>query len=587
MIVKLIMSVFKCFRVLPAFDAIPILRFFAFTCCIALLAGISRAQIINSCWRDGYKYDDLSNIGDVVAYTMTPDGELYLGGDTSIMKYGAPCSSFGYPVGFGCANYWYDVIYTAKFLGHDEGGNLYRCGGCRFVDFSEPQQACIHRVDPGGVTDSTFAAAGYFFLEENNTFFNHVTVDESNGYLYVLGYHVIGISEHSPFILRLFADGTVDSSFGASGIYNFIDTDITFAKNSVLTSDGSILMGGTHQTLPTQVEAAIVKLTSSGELDVTFGDTGSVHSMPAAITYKGDGKIQLQSDERILQSYSGQVNQVYRGKLRRWSTNGTMDEDFIHDYDLGTLTIFTDFYVAANDAIFIGGKIGGQVTGGALIMKVLANGEQDTTFGDGVGYVKKAVSPVSQVFFLVEATTGEIIVAQEDMKFWKLSEDGMTPNCSAFPVPIGFPTTYTNVTKFSVVMSSSGFYVASGYAASADGSTYFALNRYDNDGIADAAIVYHAQLTYSGEPVIPLVDAILDPLDTGYLFHLYHNGDSNEQISFLRRVSTFVEYPEADSSFGTYSIQQYCEYVNVTHSYLITVTMYVQRLLRNLQVMLW
>src|SRR5690606_26455716 len=127
---------------------------------------------------------------------------------------------------------------------------------------------------------------------------------------------------------RLRPDGAYDSSFGTGGRVilgsGSVATDFTFA-DFALQVDGKILLGG-HEQLGGNSDYVLIRLTSSGLVDPTFGVGGKVTLSVTA----GDDLLQaiaVQSDGKILAAGELATKLGKRAGVARFTPNGDLDPD--------------------------------------------------------------------------------------------------------------------------------------------------------------------------------------------------------------------------------------------------------------------
>jgi uncharacterized delta-60 repeat protein len=118
------------------------------------------------------------------------------------------------------------------------------------------------------------------------------------------------------YLIRLNADGTIDTSFAVGSGFN--DLVVKMA----LQSDGKILVGGPFTTYNGTSVNEIVRLNSDGSIDNSFALAGS------GLNYRPD-EIKLQPDGKILVSGEfSQLNGTTVGNLIRLNSDGSLDNSF-------------------------------------------------------------------------------------------------------------------------------------------------------------------------------------------------------------------------------------------------------------------
>ena len=133
-------------------------------------------------------------------------------------------------------------------------------------------------------------------------------------------------------VTRLNTDGSLDTTFGTSGMVAITPAGAGGrALGVVVQSDGKIVLAGTINGGNYYSAVALVRLTSSGALDSTFGTGGTVVTNLPGSFDEASG-VALQSDGKLVVSASvsgpGVYPPVYNFVLLRYNTNGTLDNTF-------------------------------------------------------------------------------------------------------------------------------------------------------------------------------------------------------------------------------------------------------------------
>ncbi len=176
----------------------------------------------------------------------------------------------------------------------------------------------VAAVTSTGVLDNSFGTGGLFatdFAGVNGTDGARSVAVQSDGSIVVAGYTgdpttSAGQSDYA--VLRLTSTGLFDSTFGTGGKFQFGRRGLTgglseVANAVVLQADGKVLLVGAStdpsQLTPTpgvaKTSVAIVRLTSAGALDATFGTNGVRVSDQGGNTDDGRAGV-LQADGRLL-----------------------------------------------------------------------------------------------------------------------------------------------------------------------------------------------------------------------------------------------------------------------------------------------
>lgn len=251
-------------------------------------------------------------------------------------------------------------------------------------------QISLIRLYSNGAIDSTFGVDGKFELDFDPVDCGAVDLSlQSDGKIIVVGKYY-NSSSLQILAIRITETGTLDLSFGNAGITKIqIDTLLTDdeATSCVIQQDDKILIGAItfEQSFSGRI-FGMVRLTADGNLDSSFGINGIVktdipnqgNDIPLAIAVQNDGK--------ILQAGTCKNSKIMA--LCRLNTDGTLDSTFANN-GIDTLNIslgkdiIEDIAVQADNRIIIVG----QTSSNACILRLNQFGHIDTTFNNtGINY---------------------------------------------------------------------------------------------------------------------------------------------------------------------------------------------------------
>jgi uncharacterized delta-60 repeat protein len=163
-------------------------------------------------------------------------------------------------------------------------------------------------------------------------------------------------------LVRFEADGSPDTSFGLDGIvkYNYGNVDDE-GEDLVLMPDGSILVCGVTVTQTYNYSALLAKFTPDGDLDITFGNEGTVKEDQANFDFASN--VALMADGKISIAGSSGVGPPSGFDLSVWKymPDGTRDNSFgnnglAHHVISGYYTMIYAMAVQADGKILIGGQ---------------------------------------------------------------------------------------------------------------------------------------------------------------------------------------------------------------------------------------
>ena len=184
----------------------------------------------------------------------------------------------------------------------------------------------------GGSLDTSFGTGGKVTTSINSgADIAYATVLQSDGKILVSGTTNSSISGKDFFCIRYNTDGTLDTSFGTNGIATFDlqggSDDVAYAMS--LLSDGNILLAGFSDD-GSNKNAAIIRITSNGTLDTTFGTSGKVYT--EFISGRADEikviKIHALTGNLIVGGTSSATSTNSQGVIARYTSNGVLDTNF-------------------------------------------------------------------------------------------------------------------------------------------------------------------------------------------------------------------------------------------------------------------
>ncbi|HEY6330162.1 MAG TPA: hypothetical protein VI756_12560 [Blastocatellia bacterium] len=316
-----------------------------------------------------------------------------------------------------------------------------------------------------------------------------------------VGLNLSSLSSTGIGVARYTSNGTLDPQFGTNG-QTIINVNASSASSVLIQSDGAIVItgeaGGTGSIL-TFLESSqflLVRLTSSGALDGTFGTEGSVQ------TKVGSGSVAyeaaLQSDGDIVVAGLALVGLSTDIALARYNSNGTLDTTFGSG---GTVTTNFDGRLDSASSISIqqDGEIvvGGMSTSLSTITDTLApastltpsslsivlelfvlgagsesvvarydtDGSLDTSFGTN-GVVTTLIDNGSGAFSVIIQSDGNIVAAGASLQ--SSAEAFAVSRYIAGPAAGEFTLSSNNSTQSVAAGSSVDFTIS---AASVSGST--------------------------------------------------------------------------------------------------------------------
>ena len=357
----------------------------------------------------------------------------------------------------------------------------------RFAGLSRALAAVIIAALPlvagaqAGQLDTSFGTNGIFannFGQTSLIFATSVAL-QSNGQI------IVGGEAGNPgIIVRLNANGTIDTSFGANGVVSVRFRDIdNFTVGVAVQTDGKIVVAGTGVPGGGQ----LLRLNTDGSMDTSFGNNGSIflNASPTVLLLQPDGKIII----------SGAVGSNGQRVLMRYTTAGQIDTGFGSG---GSAPMVSNVLAAAlqpDGKILVGsGPFFVPATSSGTLVRYNADGSIDTIFGVQ-GQVSDLVGPAG----IGVQSNGQIVTAGTVTSGVSLSGDttgfGLTSYFPATGFPIflfgthgGAITPFPNLPMTgasSLAIQTNNFIVAAGTAGTSPSSSEFGLARYAPNGQLD------------------------------------------------------------------------------------------------------
>jgi len=201
------------------------------------------------------------------------------------------------------------------------------------------------RYTSAGILDNTFGTGGIVWVSSVDAR-AYGMARQSDGKLVLVGWITPGARDFC--VMRFNSDGSVDNGFGTNGIVSTpIGTENDEARNVAIQSDGKIVVTGYSTNASHNTDFVVVRYTTSGGLDGTFGSGGivktninnfdmaegiAINSTTGAITIAGTSNGDSQ-DPNYSNTGSGDFTLV------RYTSTGALDPGFgssgIATFDIG------------------------------------------------------------------------------------------------------------------------------------------------------------------------------------------------------------------------------------------------------------
>jgi uncharacterized delta-60 repeat protein len=286
-------------------------------------------------------------------------------------------------------------------------GNIIAAG---YTDSGSGRDFLLLRYASTGSPDISFGTGGVVTtaLGPGDDVINTIAL-QANGNIIVAGTTFSGTRTVFAVARYISTTGDLDTSFGAGGIVTTsLSSGNDVARAVAVQADGKIVVGG-----DADANFAAVRYNSTGTLDTEFGTNGHViptigqHDLANAVLIQPDGKIVLAGH-----SDTGSTDDF---AVARYTISGTLDTSFSFD---GKVT--TNFTVGSNDfalaaaqqidgKIVLAGYAGSGANGEFALARYTISGTLDSAFGNA-GLITTTIGPnVDEAHGVVVQPTGKIV----------------------------------------------------------------------------------------------------------------------------------------------------------------------------------
>jgi len=363
-----------------------------------------------------------------------------------------------------------------------------------------PLDFALVRYTSSGALDSSFGTGGKVttnFGSGDDVAYSAVV--QSDGKIVVAGYSTPTLGGNEDFALvRYTADGALDSSFGTGGkVTTPIGSSDDYGYSVAVQSDGKIVVAG--YSYIGDADFALVRYTSSGALDMSFGTGGKV------TTPIGDGpdlgrSVALQSDGKIVVAGSSWIGSNYDFALVRYTADGALDKSFGTGGKV-TTPIGTFHDVGRSVSVQSDGKIivagYAQISGTSYdiaLVRYTASGALDVSFGIG-GKVTTDFGPTypkdEYGYSMVLQSDGRIVVtgysddgptvppSPRDLVLVRYKANGALDTRFGTGGTVTTPIDTGNDRGYSVAVQSDGKIVVAGFSENGSDTADIAVVRYE------------------------------------------------------------------------------------------------------------
>jgi uncharacterized delta-60 repeat protein len=355
----------------------------------------------------------------------------------------------------------------------------------------------------GSHFDLSFSNNGYSSIDFGADDLVTDSAIQSDGKIVVVG--ATGPAHQFIALARFNANGSLDTTFDGDGRVIF-DTRAMTGSAVAIQSNGKIVVAGSiHDDTVGQLDFAVARFNTNGSIDTAFGTNGIVMTDAGnnAGASSSAGGVAIQSDQKIIAvgyAHRPGVNSDFG--VVRYTTTGALDSTFgtggIVNTDMGTQDSDQAYAVAIapSGKFAVAGTTFSSNQNGA-VARYNFSGSLDTSFGGGDGLVTTDFAGHSDGFLDVDIRSdGSIIAAgsatlttKETFALARYLPDGtLDPSFGGTGKVTTDTTLFLENVAFSVVRQADGKIVAAGQERAPDGiGGNIVLTRYNPNGTLDSA----------------------------------------------------------------------------------------------------
>ena len=198
-----------------------------------------------------------------------------------------------------------------------------------------PSSFFVYRMFADGSLDTTFADAGAYIANNNlNNPFIFSIFQQSDGKLVAVGTgNEIDTSIQRMFAMRLTSVGTLDDTYGVGGVTSlFTENSVQDLVRAVMQPDNQLIVVNNF-SINDYYSAVIERITADGDIDQGFGTNGDLVVSDGASNTSLFG-LAIQPDGKIISTGITAINDfnlattVVKQVTYRFRKNGTLDETF-------------------------------------------------------------------------------------------------------------------------------------------------------------------------------------------------------------------------------------------------------------------
>lgn len=261
---------------------------------------------------------------------------------------------------------------NAVALATDGSGDIYVAG--RFSNYSNQSVAAILRFNSDGSLDPNFSASDPWLLTLPHSsyvaeVFAIALATDGSGDVYVGG---------DGFLMRLNSDGTEDTGFDSSPLYNGIVYSIAPAGDG----SGDIYVAGSFTSIDATLVPYLARLNADGTIDTAFDPGTGPNATVNAIAVSTDG-----SNDIFVAGHFTSYDSLSSIQLARVNGDGSLDTAFSSGTGFpGGIVYALEISTDGSNDLYVGGVFGTyNGVSRSCLVRVNDDGTLDSGFDPGLG----------------------------------------------------------------------------------------------------------------------------------------------------------------------------------------------------------
>jgi uncharacterized delta-60 repeat protein len=290
--------------------------------------------------------------------------------------------------------------------------------------------AYVVKLTAAGAPDNSFGTNGTLTIGTSHNERAYDIIVTSDGGFLLCGYTYHSSTTYDAYLVKLTPLGSLDNNFGTNGTFWIGGSENEYTYQVIETSDGGFAVIATTFSYQSNADIFVFKLTAAGVLDASFGSAGGVCIGGAADDWGGgirqtaDGGYIVVGNTYSYGAGSGyndaiMVKLTSAGALdNTFGTNGTLVVGGGNTETFGSVIIDDDgSYVAAGNTFTYGSGIMD-----FYIVKVHSDGTPDDTFGTG-GIMVVGGAGEDYCYDLIKDNDGNYVLAGYTSSFGAGGQD--------------------------------------------------------------------------------------------------------------------------------------------------------------------